>query len=280
MLGGAIFLASLAFYIAWIAGYFQLDKSHTSPVIITWADTAKIFGLFFLFQFLLFPIIAYGALAIYTQSFIVSLQGLSTEVHGWLNLLAILFMAIALAAFCCYNWKVLKPLFFRGHLFNDIALGMSSWLIAYPQVVLLSLLLTFFLSDLLGFNLVDQLAVRQMRNVFEYPLLFNATAFTVVLIVPLMEELLFRGFLQTSLRRQFRPLHAILLTSLIFALFHFSLSQGMNNITILGSLFLLSLFLGFLRERQGTLWPSWALHATFNALSIGMILNDIQPVNV
>jgi membrane protease YdiL (CAAX protease family) len=96
----------------------------------------------------------------------------------------------------------------------------------------------------------------------------------VIGIVPVLEELLFRGFLQGAFRRFFSVRTAILFSSFIFALFHFSLGQGVNNMTILVSLFILSLFLGFLKERQGNLWGSIAMHMTFNAISVAMILNQ------
>ena len=63
-----------------------------------------------------------------------------------------------------------------------------------------------------------------------------------------------------------------MIASLIFAAFHFSTSQGLNNIELLVSLFVLSCFLGFLYERQESLLASMALHATFNAISILAIL--------
>jgi membrane protease YdiL (CAAX protease family) len=68
------------------------------------------------------------------------------------------------------------------------------------------------------------------------------------------------------------PRNAILLSALCFALFHFAPSQGIGNISLVGSLFLFALFLGFIYERQASLFASVGLHMTFNTVSTFRIL--------
>ncbi|MBI3211827.1 MAG: CPBP family intramembrane metalloprotease [Simkania negevensis] len=51
-------------------------------------------------------------------------------------------------------------------------------------------------------------------------------------------------------------------------LFHLSSSQGVGNI----SLFIFALYLGFLYEKQCSLFASIALHMTFNSISVIRIL--------
>lgn len=86
---------------------------------------------------------------------------------------------------------------------------------------------------------------------------------SAVVFTPLVEEILFRGYLQSMLRRYLRsPWHAVLLTSGIFALFHYPTPQ------YIPALFLLSLALGYNYERCGRLWPAILLHGLFNGVMI------------
>ena len=68
------------------------------------------------------------------------------------------------------------------------------------------------------------------------------------------------------------PKKAIVFSALCFALFHYAPSQGMGNISLLATLFLFALFLGFIYERQASLFASIGLHMTFNAVSTFRIL--------
>lgn len=93
---------------------------------------------------------------------------------------------------------------------------------------------------------------------------FLTAAFAVV-IVPIFEEMLFRGFLQTSVRSLgSSPWAAILLTSLFFSILH--------PLTHAPALFALSCGLGYAYERSGSLLRSILMHIFFNGLSVGVTL--------
>lgn len=83
---------------------------------------------------------------------------------------------------------------------------------------------------------------------------------------PLVEELMYRGILQSALRKVLPPWPAILLASALFALSHGDLWQTMP------ALFALAIALGYNYERCGRLWPSILMHALFNAVSVTMTL--------
>jgi membrane protease YdiL (CAAX protease family) len=86
-----------------------------------------------------------------------------------------------------------------------------------------------------------------------------------VLIVPVFEELLFRGFLQTSLRSvSGRPWTAIVMTSLFFAILH--------PATHIAALFMLSCGLGYAYERSGSLTRPILMHVLFNGLNVAVTL--------
>jgi uncharacterized protein len=94
-----------------------------------------------------------------------------------------------------------------------------------------------------------------------------AAALVVVLgglVVPLGEELLFRGLAYPVLRRLGRVL-AIVLTAGVFALAH-----GLN--VVFAAAFLLGVVNAVLYERTGSIWPAVASHATFNTISFVLVL--------
>jgi len=73
----------------------------------------------------------------------------------------------------------------------------------------------------------------------------------------LMEELLFRGYLQTRLLERWKPGFAIVVSSSLFALFHIT-PHGIALAFIAG------LFLGVLAWRTGSIWPGVLCHAFIN----------------
>jgi len=79
------------------------------------------------------------------------------------------------------------------------------------------------------------------------------------LVVPLAEELAFRGLLQGWLRERYGPTAGILLSALLFAVVH-----GIP--ALIPALLLVGLLLGWLYERSGSLWPAVAMHGAFNAI--------------
>ncbi|MHC4292239.1 MAG: CPBP family glutamic-type intramembrane protease [Planctomycetota bacterium] len=81
------------------------------------------------------------------------------------------------------------------------------------------------------------------------------------LIVPVFEELLFRGFLQTSLRSvSGKPWAAIVITSLFFSILH--------PPTHIPALFLLSCGMGYAYERSGSLFRPILMHIFFNGFNV------------
>ncbi len=86
----------------------------------------------------------------------------------------------------------------------------------------------------------------------------------VVVVVPLFEELLFRGFLQPLLVQNFRDRGGVVMTAAIFASLH-----GASSFL---PLFGLALLLGFLMLRTQRLACVWAVHALHNGLMFTLLL--------
>lgn len=156
---------------------------------------------------------------------------------------------------------------------RDFMIGLSTWILAIFPVSLLHHGLRVAVQLLFEAEVAEQVAVRQLKQSVELGPLFWATAFSMIAVIPLFEEFLFRGIVQTWFRTRLGRLNAILLSSAMFAGVHFSFEQGLSNIELLGSLFVFSLFLGYVYERQQSLVAPVALHSLFNAISVLHLLN-------
>jgi uncharacterized protein len=162
----------------------------------------------------------------------------------------------------------------RTPIITDIGFGLLSWIISFPVVLFVGELFEFLIFVLFGPQQYEQVAVHYLKMSLSSSFVFAIAIFTVVIAAPVLEELLFRGFLLNFLKRYLGRMGAILVTSIAFALFHFSVSQNLGNIPLVASLFTLALFLGFIYERQRSLFASISLHMTFNIISVLRILLD------
>ncbi|MBW3623156.1 MAG: CPBP family intramembrane metalloprotease [Armatimonadetes bacterium] len=85
----------------------------------------------------------------------------------------------------------------------------------------------------------------------------------ILVVVALLEELFFRGYPLALLSRAFRPLPALLVTSLVFAFVHL-FNPGAGLLPFLG-VFLAGCVMAAVRLRWGSLWAAWGLHFAWNA---------------
>jgi membrane protease YdiL (CAAX protease family) len=86
----------------------------------------------------------------------------------------------------------------------------------------------------------------------------------LVIIAPIAEELLFRGYLLGKLRKHAPLWVAIFVTSVIFGAIHLAWNVGID-------VFALSIVLCVLRVVSGSLWPSIMLHMLKNGLAFYLL---------
>jgi membrane protease YdiL (CAAX protease family) len=95
------------------------------------------------------------------------------------------------------------------------------------------------------------------------------TVISAVLIAPLVEETVFRGYFYPVIKPHLGAFGAAMATSLMFAVSH-------GNFAVLPGLFLLSLSLTLALERFGSLWVSIGMHCGFNSVSLVLIYLQSQ----
>lgn len=151
---------------------------------------------------------------------------------------------------------------------NAATLGLGrvanwNYLLLLPLVYLLCLVASIAVTaaaSLLfsGFDVTQaqELGLAQPPNQLDLILL----GIMLVVLVPLAEEFIFRGYLFGMLRREFPFWLAAVVTSVIFGVAHGQWNVGLDT-------FILSLALCFLREKTGSIWTGVALHALKNLVA-------------
>lgn len=277
------FISSLLFLlVAKREGYFSFPAKREEPLVPLPFHVILGGFLLFLFMELLLPSLIVGLTSGTKQGRFLypRVDTVSLEFQGWLTLFSMLFAVGAVVLYCFLLSPSLRcTIWNRGgvsdkKIRNAFGMGVLSWLVCYPFVVFVGqtvsiLVHAFFQREPLP---VDQSVVQYLKTLMGYPYLFWCTTFLLVFVIPVGEELLFRGFIQTWLLQYVSRIKSIVVTAVLFACLHFSFDQGIANVEFLTALFVLSCFLGFIYERQGSLWASISLHAVFNAFNVLLIV--------
>lgn len=93
--------------------------------------------------------------------------------------------------------------------------------------------------------------------------------FTIVILGPLAEEIIWRGAIQQGLKQIGMPrVGAIVVTATMFALIHWGAVPEYGRAAAIPALAVFGVALGFLMERSGRLWSSFTAHALFNCANL------------
>ena len=95
--------------------------------------------------------------------------------------------------------------------------------------------------------------------------LIGTIMFAAIIIAPIAEEVIFRGYLYPVVKRYSERWFAALFTGLLFGIIHF-------NLIALPLLVVMGITLVVLYEVTGSLWVTIGCHAAFNGTSMGLML--------
>ena len=171
---------------------------------------------------------------------------------------------IGLALFLAYRRLRLVELFGLARLRGFAVLGWALLLLfaSFPFVAVVNAVTLLLLKNEAAQQpLVELFRAAAQRGDFST---MGVIAIAGVIIAPLCEEFLFRGYFYGVGKRYFGAWISGLFTAALFAVFH-------ANLTSLAGLFVLAIALTLSYERTGTLAVPITMHALFNATSLGVL---------
>lgn len=195
----------------------------------------------------------------------------SVNIPTFNTLIAVLVYALAIAIVLGVPWLVKKRKTTKEEL------GLQRWprwmdIVWTPAGLIVYLILTAALMyaamqllTFVDYTQTQENGFSQIASQWEYILAF----ISLVIIAPVAEEVLFRGYLFGKLRKYVPIWASILVTSLVFAVVH-----GQWNVGI--DVFALSIVLCLLRVVTGSLWASILLHALKNGIAYYFLF--INPI--
>lgn len=166
-----------------------------------------------------------------------------------------------------------KPRLFLGKSagFFKIALGSAGFFFGLVSLIVLVSFVWNLVLLWYGMEIKPQEVVEYFRDVGGYMKLF--ALFSVVLLAPLSEELVFRGVMYGGLKKKIGAGFAALIVSVLFAAIHFSLPAFMP-------IFFLSLLLIAVYEYYGDLRASMVVHSLFNSMTSFLMLAEEHLIDV
>jgi len=153
---------------------------------------------------------------------------------------------------------------------KDLFMAIVNLLAAWP-IMMAAITVTIFVAGLIWGTDYEMQQHQQLEMITEYtqlPLRIMIV-FVAVVIAPLLEEMLFRGFVQTTIRSFFGVRNgawpAIAASSVFFAIMHADPGHW-------PALFVLGVCLGYSYEKSGSLFRPIFIHLFFNASSVAIAL--------
>lgn len=187
------------------------------------------------------------------------------------TVVSVLVYAVAIALAVAVPWFALKQKLTWREVgleqtlprWRDIALAPLAFIVS---MIATAVVMGIAASLLPGVDLEteQQVGFENLTERYEMLLAF----FTLVVLAPVCEELLFRGYLYGRVRRYYNALWTIALTSVVFGLMHVYAGPGMPlqwNVMI--GTTVLAIFIGLLREYTGSIWAGILLHMIKNAVA-------------
>jgi len=157
---------------------------------------------------------------------------------------------------------------------SALGLSMKNWLrgvflgiTGYIAILPLFLLIVLLITRISGY-FDYQPPVHPLVNIFfkeGNPFILGGVIVLAVLVAPVIEEIVFRGFIYSAVKKRAGITLAIIVTSALFSLLHMSIFSFLP-------IFFLGIALAYLYEKTGLLISSITLHVIHNSILISMLL--------
>lgn len=209
-----------------------------------------------LFSFFLVAAIVFGVLVPYTpgleQFFDTTMGQLLTS--GLIY--ALVLFVVILPIWAIWNFEYVRKVLgiTRKPTREILWLPLLVW-VAYMAATILAAVLASF-APWIDMKQAQDVGFTDINLPMEYVFAFVA----LVILPPIAEELLFRGYLFGRLREKFGFWLSAVIVSIVFGVVHMQWNVAVD-------VAILSLFLCYLRERTGSIWASIVLHSIKNGVA-------------
>ncbi|XP_077223802.1 uncharacterized protein LOC143857269 [Tasmannia lanceolata] len=147
--------------------------------------------------------------------------------------------------------------FFQGNKFSEGRNWIQGAAIGFGFLMLLVLLTSLIADKIIGPKAVNNSMLKEILS--SGPVAKAACFFVYCFITPLWEEIIYRGFLLTSLASTMEWWRAVILSACVFSVVHFSAENSLQ-LVIIGCV------LGCTYCWTGKLESSFAIHSVYNAV--------------
>jgi membrane protease YdiL (CAAX protease family) len=174
-------------------------------------------------------------------------------------------LALTAGVHAAMRWRHIEPVGVAGRLIpRAIVPALLASIFAIPITYRVSTA-SVRLWELVGADHASAHAMLTEMRDSPDPIYVAMLVLQAVVLVPILEELIFRGHLQTAIDRAIgRPGVAIIVPSAVFAMIHDWWSMP--------AIFALSVMMGVVYHRTQNLWAAILVHAGFNGLTTTLFL--------
>ena len=146
--------------------------------------------------------------------------------------------------------------------YRNVISGVTAYIFILPFLII-ALIISILILDAIGYKpppqpVFDMFFEEKRNNVILFLTIF------VSVLGPMIEEIFFRGFLYSAVRKRFGVLIGVLLSAGLFSTLHTN-AVGFLPIMMLGIL------MAFLYEITGSLIASMAVHIVHNSIIVGFV---------
>lgn len=245
-----------------------MSKDSSNLKTIKWGPAAAILitiGIYFGAQLLSgFAIGIYGGLRGYSAEQIGAMSESSIPLQFAFALLVSLTTLMLLRIFLKRRGITLADIGLgRKPRLNDVGYSLIVFMLYFVTIVVVMAAVSQFIT---GIDLEQEQAIgfEGAQGLGQLSLVLAS----LVILPPLVEEVLIRGFLYGGLKNKLKPLAAAAVASLIFGAAHLQAGSGEPLLWVAAiDTFVLSMYLIYLREKTGSLWACFYTHFMKNGLA-------------
>jgi len=201
-----------------------------------------------------------GSLAIYLVLYLVGIsEGLAISVSGLLVYIILIPLTL-LFIYVDGSLDRIKEMLRFGSVKRTLIL-----ILAIPIVVTIILTLLTIIYSVVWIGIFGEPSINtDMGTYWESSSIDIALLFlSVAIVTPIVEELMFRGYILDAINRKHSDWTAIIWSSILFGLLHF-----LGGAFHIGSALIGGIIYGWIRVRTGSLLPSIACHMVWNMLAL------------